>query len=63
MKEPYITVTSGMSGWFAILVSWDPECGEMLPDTTGMGRYRSRREAIAEGQTWAAAEELKFELE
>ena len=62
-KEPYITVTEGMSGHFAVLVAWNPELGGFWePYQTGIGRYRERSEAIAEGRDWAELEGLQFEV-
>jgi hypothetical protein len=59
--EPYITVTQGMSGYFAVLLWWNPDMGGFYePWDTGIGRYGSREEAAVEGRQWAEAEELRF---
>jgi hypothetical protein len=54
----YITVTHGMSGYFAVLI--DDSEGFPEPVQTGIGRYRTSEEARKEGQAWAKAEELSF---
>ncbi|TAK10600.1 MAG: hypothetical protein EPO32_14815 [Anaerolineae bacterium] len=55
----WVTVSEGLSGWFAVLVWTNPE-GYVEPYDTGMGRYRSREEAEQEGREWADAEGLEF---
>ena len=61
-KRPYITTTHGMSGYFAILVSWyeDEEGGMWDITQSGIGRYGKFEDAVREGKEWAAAEELEF---
>lgn len=57
----YITTTQGMSGWFAVMLWWNPEMdGFWEPWNTGIGRYATEAEAAAEGRDWAAAEGLEF---
>lgn len=59
--ENFVTVTHGMSGWFAVLFWWNPEMGGFWePYTTAAGRYRTKEEAIAEGTEWADQLELEF---
>lgn len=60
-KENFITVTKGMSGYFAVMFWWNPDMnGFWEPWTTGFGRYESKLEAIQEAIEWAEAEELEF---
>lgn len=56
-----ITVTQGMSGWFAVMIA-DYEDIDWGADivTTGIGRYRTRDEAENEGRNWAESEEIPF---
>ncbi len=57
----YITVTNGMSGWFAVEVWWNPEMdGFWEPYDTGYGRYATKEEAVAEGKVWAENEGMEF---
>jgi hypothetical protein len=51
-----------MSGWLAILIA-DYEDMDWNPDivTTGMGRYKTREEAVNEARDWA--ERNKYPLE
>lgn len=64
INADYITVTKGMSGWFAVQLWWneeDPELGGFWePYDVGFGRYATREEAVKEGQAWAADEGLEF---
>jgi hypothetical protein len=56
--DPHITVTQGLSGWFAVMVVKIDGFPE--PYCSGMGRYVLQAKAIEEGQQWAKAEELQF---
>ena len=52
----FITVTQGMSGWFAVHMWLNEEDLEMPfwePYDTGMGRYATREEAVVEAKEWA----------
>jgi hypothetical protein len=60
--KDYITVTQGMSGYFAVHVWWNPDPGFWEPYQTGVGRYRSIEEAMREAKSWAADEGLEFRL-
>jgi len=51
MKD-YVTVTSGLRGYFAVLV--DGETSE--PIQTGIGSYRTAEAAVPEARSWAEAE-------
>ena len=59
--EDFITVTHGMSGYFAVWMTWTDEFGGFWePYTTGIGRYPTAQEAHAEARDWAADEELEY---
>jgi len=63
--QPFITVTKGMSGYFAVQMWWNtqdhPDLGGFWePWDTGMGRYPSQQEAIQEAKEWADAECIRF---
>ena len=52
----FITVTQGMSGWFAVHMWYNEEdldFGFWEPYDTGMGRYATREEAVVEAKEWA----------
>jgi hypothetical protein len=55
----FISITQGMSGHFAVLMSWSEE-GFYEPWSTGFGRYPTREEAIREAREWAEAEGLEY---
>jgi hypothetical protein len=58
---PRIQVTNGMSGWFAVMLVWNPEFGGFPePECTGVGRYAKQSDAIIEARSWAEAEGLPF---
>ena len=52
-----ISVTHGMSGYFAVMLA-DYEDMEWNTDVvnTGVGRYRTRDQALTEAQSWAKDE-------
>lgn len=68
IKEPdpklhsrFISVTKGMSGFFAVQYWWNPELGGFWePWDTGVGRYKRLASAIAEAEMWAEEENLPF---
>lgn len=58
----FITVTQGMSGYFAVMMSWNSECdGFYEPWTTGFGRYEKKEDAIEEAEFWAKDEGLEYQ--
>ena len=61
--ENFVSVTEGMSGFFAVhywLNTEEKDIGPFWePYDTGWGRYATRDEAEAEAKTWA--EELGYE--
>ena len=60
-KANYITVTSGMAGYFAVMLWWNPDMdGFWEPWDTGFGRYADKAQAISEAKDWATAECLEY---
>jgi hypothetical protein len=58
---PYITVTQGMAGHFAVMLAWNPDMGGFYePWVTGVGRYDTPEAAAHEAVTWAQAEGVEF---
>lgn len=58
---PYITITSGMSGYFAVMIWWNPALGGFEePFQTGVGRYKSLRDAVREAKSWSKDEGLPY---
>lgn len=67
-NKPFITTSHGMSGHFAVLMTWvkydDPlykDEGQYEPWNTGIGRYKTKAEAEVEARQWAEAEELEYQ--
>lgn len=61
MNKPYITITHGIRGYYAVMVWWNPEMGGFWePWSTGFGSYATIEDAIPEAEDWAAAEEIEF---
>ena len=57
---PYITVTRGLSTWFAVMIWWNPEMGGFPePYDSGVGRYIEKDDAIVEAEMWAKEEGLE----
>ncbi len=70
IKPSYITVMSGMSGYFAALISWYPdsddesiENGMWDVNNTGVGRYRKYAQAEMEAKSWAKDEQIEYRQE
>lgn len=64
MAKEFITVTEGMSGFFAVHM-WLNTLEEDMPPfwepwETGLGRYATREEAEREAKWWAAQSELEY---
>jgi hypothetical protein len=57
---PFVTVTSGMRGYFAILMFWD-EDGFWDVWQSGIGSYRTAEEARKDAREWAHAEGIRCE--
>lgn len=55
----YVTTTSGMRGYFAVLMFWD-EAGFWDVWQSGIGSYNSHEAAVREAKDWATAEELEY---
>ena len=61
--DHWISVTSGMSGYFAVelwLNNEDTDCTFIEPYDTGYGRYATYGEAKDEAMQWAADAGLAF---
>lgn len=59
----YITVTSGIRGYFAVLIGvfYSDQSGTYQdPIETGIGSYKTREGAVQEGKMWAKDEGLEF---
>jgi hypothetical protein len=52
--EMYVTVTSGLRGYFAVLIENE------MPVQSGIGSYPTAGEAEEEAVEWARAEGLSF---
>lgn len=59
MPSVYVSVGHGMRGYFSVLIEAD-EDGVPCPVQTGIGSYKKREGAIAEGRSWAEAEGIEF---
>ncbi len=60
-EYPYITVTRGMSGFFAVMIHWNKDMGGFCePYQTGVGRYPDVEQAKEEARGWAEAEDLPY---
>ena len=58
--EGCIQITSGMRGFFAVLLTPDKELGFCEPWQTGIGSYGTHEKARPEAKSWAEAEELPY---
>jgi hypothetical protein len=61
VHKPYVTITRGMRGYFAVLLSWNHEYGGFYePFNTGVGSYKTAAQAEPEAKDWAIAEEVEY---
>jgi hypothetical protein len=58
-KEPYVTVTSGMRGYYPVLMKWDDEHEFYEPFLTGES-HNFFDLAKREAKEWADAENIKY---
>ena len=56
----YVTITYGMRGYFAVLMSWSEEDCIYESWETGIGSYKSAEAAEPEAKSWADAEGIEF---
>lgn len=63
--EKWVTVTHGMSGWFAVVMWVNNEGDEPFPEPydTGLGRYADRQSAVDEGMRIAFDEQLPYQFD
>jgi len=52
-----------MSGYFAVMMWWNPEEGFWEPYQSGIGRYDNEEDAIEEAKWWAQSKGLEFNPE
>ena len=57
---PYITVTSGMAGYFAAFMKYYEDIDGYDCFMTGIGRYKTFDEAKSEAKEWAAVEGIDY---
>ena len=63
MIKNFITVTEGMSGFFAVhmWLNEEEDFGPFWePYDTGIGRYATREEAEVEARRWAEETEMEY---
>ncbi len=60
MPDPYVTVTHGVRGYFAVLLTWEEDCKMYTPWNSGFGSYSSVDAAVPEAKDWAIAEGISF---
>jgi hypothetical protein len=61
-KLPFVTVTHGMRGYFAVLMWWNANDEFWEPWSSGFGSYNTYEEAIPEARAWAEAEDVECRL-
>jgi len=61
-KSSYVTITHGMRGYFAVLMSWDEDIGFHTPWSSGFGSGSHPSDVEAEARRWAEDEECRLVL-
>lgn len=59
MNKPYVTVTSGLRGYFAVLMWWNPE-GFWEPWNTSDFSSSKYEDAVQDARDWAQAEGIEY---
>lgn len=67
LHPPYVTITHGMRGFFAVLMTWSDDGdgsseGFYEPFNTGFESYKTYEDAIPEARSWAFAEECELRV-
>lgn len=64
-QPPYVTVTYGLRGFYAVLLTWQADdCGGFYePFQTGLGSFTKESHAIPEALAWARDEGIPFRLQ
>jgi hypothetical protein len=57
--DAYITTYRALGGWKAVEMSWNKE-GFYEPYQTGVGTYKTQKEAVKEAKMLAQSEGLKY---
>lgn len=62
IKNPVVTVTHGMRGWFAVTMWWNPDMGGFWePWETAENSWPTAEQAAVDGRLWAKNEGLEFQ--
>lgn len=63
-QQGCITVYQPISGWKAVMLTPDADCGgDLTPWSTGMFAYGTKAEAVEEARSWAAAEGMLLSVD
>lgn len=58
-KSPYVTISHGMRGYFAVLMHWHID-GFWEPLQSGVGSFKTSEGAVEEAKIWAESEEVRY---
>lgn len=59
-NNPYVTTTNGMRGYFAVLMTWNENCGGFYePYNTGL-TCKDYKDAVDYAKSWAIAENIEY---
>jgi len=58
----YISVYRAIGGWQSQMICWYPEDNMWDVQQTGMGPYKTRKEAEIDAKCWAGTEEVELKL-
>jgi hypothetical protein len=60
-KTPFISVTWGIRGFFAVLLGWNARAQIWEPLQTGIGSYKTKEDAWKEAHSWSRADGYRLE--
>ena len=58
--QPFVAVYKPVRGWCAIMLEYDEEMDMYVPWQTGIGSYKTRKEALRDAKAWAEDEGVAF---
>jgi hypothetical protein len=60
-RKPYITISYGIGGYYAVQRAYYEDIQDYDNTCTGIGRYKTYKEAKEEAQEWAKVEGIDFD--
>ena len=59
-KDPFTTVTLGLRGYFAVLMTFEDDLDCHTPFNSSFFSYSDSKDAIEDAKQWAIAEQIEY---